>query len=106
MANSGEFNKTVTLYSITEGPKDELGHKPKTPEFVRKCAARVWERSAAQLETQPADFPAVALRLLLLLPPKAIDVNWQLKYNAVQYEITDLEWRENDTQALCTLARI
>jgi hypothetical protein len=106
MANSGEFNKTVTLYSITEGTKDELGHKPKTPTLVRKCAARVWERSAAQLDNPPADFPAVALRLLLLLPPKEIAVNWQLKYATDNYEINDLEWMENETQALCTLARI
>jgi len=106
MANSGEFNKTVTLYSITEGITDELGHKTKTPTLVRKCAARVWERSAAQTDNPPADFPAVALRLLLLLPPAAIEINWQLKYNSVDYEITDLEWRENDTQALCTLSRI
>lgn len=106
MATAGDFNKTVTLYSITESAADGLGHKAKTPVLVRKCAARIWERSAAQLDNPPADFPAGSLRLLLLLPPDTLTINWQLLYNGTTYRITDLEWRENETQALVTLARI
>jgi hypothetical protein len=106
MANAGEFNKTVMLHSFTENAKDALGHKARSYSLVRKCAARVWARSAQEIANAPADFPAVALRLLLLLPPRAtFAVGWRITYDSLVYEVKDLEWRENDTQALVSLER-
>lgn len=106
MARAGEFDKTVTLSSFTEGTADGLGHKAKTYTVVRKCAARLWIRSTAQLDNQPAEFPAGTLRLLLRLPPKTIAVGWRLTYTAILYEIADLEWRDDEMNCLVTLDRV
>jgi len=106
MADAGKFPKTVELHDFAEGSKDGLGHKQRTYTLFRKCAARLWERSAALLEANPAEFPAGVLRLLLRLPPKEMLIGWRVVYSSVTYEIRDLDWRDNDDNCLITVDKV
>jgi hypothetical protein len=106
MAAAGDFPRTVMVRSFTEAAADSLGHRSRTYTDVRKCAARLWQRSAAQVDNAPAEFPATALRLLLRLPPKTIAINWQLREGETTYQISDLEWRDDEQNCLVTLEKV
>ena len=96
MTKSGEFPKTVMLQKMTEAPADALGHKAKTYADLRKCAARIWTRSAAEIATVPAEFAVGSLRLLLRLAPRDMAVGWGLVYNGVAYNVIESEERDDD----------
>jgi hypothetical protein len=102
---AGDFPKTVMLRSYESASPDALGHRDRTYRDVRKCGARNWVRSATQIDNTPAEFPQSALKLLLRLPPRSIAVNWQLIHDSITYQITDLEWRDDEQNCLVTLDR-
>lgn len=96
MTKSGEFPKTVMLQTLVEAPADALGHKAKSYVDLRKCAARIWTRSAAEVTTVPAEFSVGTLRLLLRLPPRDMAVGWGLLYSGVAYNVVEIEERNVD----------
>lgn len=106
MTTAGEFDRTVLLRSYTEATADGLGHRQKTFTDVRKCAARLWTRSAADQATAPGEWPIGTIQMLLYLPPSALIVGWQAVYKSVTYEITDVDHRDRETTALVTLVPV
>lgn len=103
MMNSGQFPKTVMLRSFSEAAAGSLGHRAKTFADVQKCAARLWEKSAAERSTDPAEFASSSLRLLLYRPPSATAIGWHVVYDSTTYEILDKETRDDETTLLVTL---
>lgn len=101
--NAGQFDKTVMLRSFTEAAAGSLGHRAKTFADVRKCAARLWEKSAAERSTDPAEFGTDTLRLLLYRPPSTTAIGWHIVYSGTTYEILDQESRDAETTLLVTL---
>ena len=103
--NAGDFKKTVMLRNFTESSEDGLGHKTRTYADVRKCAARLWQRTAAEVSNDPGEFPAGQLRLLLWMPPATTAIGWHMVYESATYEIIDQEWRDEETTLLCQLVK-
>lgn len=91
---AGDFPKTVMLRKPTESAANGLGHKTVTFTDVQKCAARVWTRSASEVDYVAAEFATRSLRLLLRLPPRTVAVGWALVYEGTIYKINDIEERD------------
>lgn len=105
MGTAGDYKKTVTLREFSGGTANSLGHTTRTYFDVRKCAARLWQSSAAERSQDPAEFAASDLRLLLYLPPSDTEVGWHVVYGDNTYEIVSQEWRDDETTLLITLAK-
>ena len=97
---AGEFPKTVILRKPTESAANGLGHKTVTFTDVQKCAARVWTRSASEVDYVAAEFATRSLRLLLRLPPRNVAVGWAVVYESAIYRINDVEERDTDNRLI------
>ncbi|HBE66914.1 MAG TPA: hypothetical protein DDW52_02065 [Planctomycetaceae bacterium] len=98
---AGEYPLTVALQKPRFRGESNLGHPSHTFDDVRKCAARLWQRSASEIAAQPADLEQTTLRLLLRHPPAELALGWGVIYKAVDYRISSID--ERDTDRLVTL---
>lgn len=96
MTQAGEYPLTVLLQSTSVLEESSLGHERIRFTDVRKCAARLWVRSAAEIASQPADLTSVTLRLLLRMPPRELGFGWGVVYEDRNYEIVTTDARDRD----------
>ncbi|HBE69447.1 MAG TPA: hypothetical protein DDW52_14985 [Planctomycetaceae bacterium] len=96
MPQAGHYPKTVMLQEPRTDDVDSLGHAEKSWVDFQKCAARIWVRSSAETDFEPAEYPVSSVRLLLRLPPKQLAVGWGLKFDGTNYVIVDMEERGVD----------